>query len=181
MCCEGLVWRKNRRAFMKFRFVFGAIMLAGGLSLAACSESPEGAMDDARAPSLASSGEQAGSIKPSRWYSEQQVRKGRTLFQQYCAECHKFDASGDANWRQPAADGKYPPPPLNGSAHTWHHHLDGLRRTVRLGGVPMGGSMPGFGDKLNSREIDAVLAWVQSRWSAETYAAWQSIDARARK
>lgn len=115
----------------------------------------------------------------TRWYNRQQVEQGGVLYQQYCAECHQKDASGTANWRQLDANGKYPPPPLNGTAHTWHHHLDGLRRTVRIGGIPLGGSMPAFGDKLNAQEIDAVLAWLQSKWSDEIYAAWHEINNRA--
>jgi len=116
-----------------------------------------------------------------RWYDEQQVKNGKKHFQTHCASCHKADASGSSNWREKDANGNYPAPPLNGTAHTWHHHMNGLRRTVRKGGVSFGGVMPGFGNKLNNQEIDEVLAWVQSLWSAEIYAAWQKRNIQASK
>ena len=114
-----------------------------------------------------------------RWYWPEQVAKGADLYLAYCAECHGQNAEGTPNWRQPGPDGKYPPPPLNGSAHTWHHPLAMLRQTVRIGGVPVGGSMPAFGDKLNNDEIDAILAWVQSHWSDQIYAFWRVRDAQS--
>ena len=55
-----------------------------------------------------------------------------------------------------------------------------LRTVVRKGGVPVGGTMPGFGEKLDVEEIDAILAWVQSHWSDEIYALWRERDAAAR-
>ena len=79
------------------------------------------------------------------------------------------------------ADNKYPPPPLNGTAHTWHHPLNVLRRTVRKGGVSLGGSMPGFVDKLSNREIDTILAWIQSHWSDRIYRIWDKRNRQASK
>ncbi|MEW8432079.1 MAG: cytochrome c, partial [Candidatus Thiodiazotropha sp.] len=116
-----------------------------------------------------------------RWYASQQVARGGKLYQQFCAECHKPDASGTTNWQQLDAKGNYPPPPLNGTAHTWHHPLSALRRTVIFGGVRLGGTMPGFGDKLQPQQIDDILAWVQSNWSDEIYAVWYQRDQQARK
>jgi mono/diheme cytochrome c family protein len=121
-------------------------------------------------------------MSPSeRWYSQEQVARGERLYQEYCARCHKADASGTPDWRQADADGKYPPPPLNGTAHTWHHPLSVLRRSVRVGGVPLGGTMPGFGDKLNQRQIDDIFAWVQTHWSDEIYRIWQDRDVQAKR
>lgn len=116
-----------------------------------------------------------------RWYSQAQVTRGNALFQENCASCHKPDASGTPNWRETNADGKYPPPPLNGTAHAWHHPLSILRRTVRVGGVPLGGTMPGFGEKLNSGQVDDILAWVQSHWSDEVYRVWHERNEQASK
>ena len=116
-----------------------------------------------------------------RWYSQAQVTRGDALFQENCASCHKPDASGTPNWRETNAEGKYPPPPLNGTAHAWHHPLSILRRTVRVGGVPLGGTMPGFGEKLNSGQVDDILAWVQSHWSDEIYRVWHERNKQASK
>jgi mono/diheme cytochrome c family protein len=120
-------------------------------------------------------------MRVERWYTREQVMRGNVLFQANCAVCHKPDASSTPNWREPDAQGKYPPPPLNGTAHTWHHPLSILRRTVRNGGVPLGGAMPGFADKLKPDEIDDILAWVQSHWSDKIYGTWSEINTQARK
>ncbi|MEW8505108.1 MAG: cytochrome c [Candidatus Thiodiazotropha sp.] len=121
------------------------------------------------------------SMPAERWYTGQQVARGSELYRQFCAECHKPDASGTPDWQQLDAKGNYPPPPLNGTAHTWHHPLSALRRTVMFGGVRLGGTMPGFGDKLQPQQIDDILAWVQSNWSDEIYAIWYQRDQQAGK
>lgn len=112
------------------------------------------------------------SSNSGRWYSEAQVVTGAPLFQQFCAVCHGIDAASTPHWRTPNEQGHYPPPPLNGSAHTWHHPLNQLRRTIREGGVRLGGQMPPFGNALTAEEIDAILAWIQSNWSDEIYQQW---------
>lgn len=107
-----------------------------------------------------------------RWFSPQQVGEGRNLFQQHCAVCHGPNAEATPNWKQTDANGNYPPPPLNGSAHAWHHDLSLLRSTVREGGIKLGGQMPPFGLVLDARQIDSVIAFFQSQWPDETYAKW---------
>jgi thiol:disulfide interchange protein DsbC len=108
-----------------------------------------------------------------RWYTQDQVARGAGIFSQNCAECHGANAEATQNWREPNADGKFPSPPLNGTAHTWHHPLEMLRRTIRTGGVPLGGLMPAFEDKLSAQDTDAAIAFFQSKWSDKTYSAWQ--------
>ncbi len=118
-------------------------------------------------------------LKQMRWYTPEQVAAGEKLYRENCASCHGADASGSANWREPDANGKFPPPPLNGSAHAWHHPKNMLRMTIKRGGIPIGGSMPPFGDKLDDDEIDAVIAWIQSHWNDEIYSAWARRNAQA--
>lgn len=120
--------------------------------------------------------EQSEKTVVGRWYKPGQVQEGHGLYQQHCSVCHKADASGTRDWKTKDANGNYPPPPLNGTAHTWHHPLFILRKTIREGGVPLGGVMPGFANQLNDSEIDAIIAWVQSNWSDEVYKNWQEID-----
>jgi thiol:disulfide interchange protein DsbC len=107
-----------------------------------------------------------------RWYTSDQVERGAAVFAQNCAKCHGANAEATPNWRQTTPDGKYPPPPLNGTAHAWHHSLDVLRRQINLGGLPLGGVMPAFEDKLPDADIDAAIAYFQSKWNDEIYAAW---------
>ncbi len=47
-----------------------------------------------------------------------------------------------------------------------------LHRTIKIGGIPLGGSMPAFADKLSDTQIDAILAWIQFQWPVEIYGAW---------
>lgn len=107
-----------------------------------------------------------------RWYTREQVGHGAAIFARNCAECHGTNGEAIPDWRTPTADGKYPPPPLDGTAHAWHHPLDMLRSTVRRGGAPVGGLMPPFGDKLAERDIDAAIAFFQDKWPDEIYRSW---------
>lgn len=115
---------------------------------------------------------QSFAAQNNRWYSDEQVAAGSRLFQQNCAACHGENAQATADWKKTDANGNYPPPPLNGSAHAWHHDLDLLRRTIREGGAKLGGQMPAFEGQLNPWEIDSVIAFFQSHWSDEIYQRW---------
>ncbi len=107
-----------------------------------------------------------------RWYTQSQVNSGRVVFEKNCAACHGKNGQGTFNWTRKLPDGSYPPPPLNGTAHTWHHSLKLLKRTINNGGVALGGKMPGFKDKLSENEKDAVIAFFQSQWDKKIYDAW---------
>ena len=85
-----------------------------------------------------------------RWFNQEVVDYGAGLFQQNCAVCHGVNAEGTKDWKKTDANGNYPPPPLDGSAHAWHHSIDALSSTIRNGGVRLGGTMPGFREKLNA-------------------------------
>ena len=78
------------------------------------------------------------------------------------------------NWRKTQADGSYPPPPLNGTAHAWHHPLSVLLRTIQEGGARLGGKMPEFGQTLSREEQLAAIAFFQSKWDEKIYEGWLS-------
>ncbi len=117
-------------------------------------------------------------IVEGRWYTAEQVDLGRMRFQIHCASCHGEFGEGMAEWRKVNANGNYPPPPLDGSAHAWHHPLLILERTVAEGGVPLGGVMPGFAETLSEEETRATIAYFQSFWPDDIYARWREIDSR---
>ena len=108
------------------------------------------------------------------------LARGGQLYQQYCASCHGDRAQGDPNWRQRGGDGRFPPPPLDGSAHTWHHPMDQLKRVIREGGPPGQSNMPGWGDTLSERQIEDIILWFQSLWPDKTYQTWAEMDTRTR-
>lgn len=107
-----------------------------------------------------------------RWYSEEQARTGRELFNQTCAACHNKDAAGTSDWKTPNANGDYPPPPLNGTAHAWHHSIDVLAMTIEEGGAKFGGQMPGFKSQYTEEQILALIAGFQQFWSDGIYQSW---------
>lgn len=110
-----------------------------------------------------------------RWYTQTQLILGKKVYTENCIVCHGENAHGTFSWRTPNADGSYPPPPLNGTAHAWHHPLGVLKKVIEEGGIPMGGKMPGFGAKLNDDEKLAVISYFQSFWPDEIYNAWISL------
>jgi len=113
-----------------------------------------------------------------RWYTQDQVAQGNVLFSNHCASCHGDSAEGTLEWRTTDADGNYPPPPLDGSAHAWHHPLSTLKQTIEFGGARFGGVMPGFAGTLSEDEAQATIAYFQSFWSDDVYARWQKNNNR---
>ncbi len=106
------------------------------------------------------------------------INSGAQLYQQHCAGCHGARAEGDPAWRRPGADGRYPPPPLDGSGHAWHHSRAWLKAMIRDGSQPEG-NMPAWGALLSEDEIEAVVAWFQSLWSEQVYGAWREMQRRS--
>ncbi len=107
------------------------------------------------------------------------VMSGAKLYQNNCSTCHGPTGQGDANWRTPGPDGKFRPPPLNGSGHMWHHPLPVLLSTIRDGSIAQGGSMPAWKEKLSETEMVDIIAWLQSKWPKEVLEQWRQMDQRA--
>ncbi|NGP90033.1 c-type cytochrome [Fodinibius halophilus] len=114
-----------------------------------------------------------------RWFTQKQYTLGKQVFTNNCAQCHGQHGEGTVeDWKQRNADGSFPPPPLNGSAHTWHHPFKVLMKTINKGGKRLGGTMPAFEDKLSREEKVAVIAYFQSLWDDKTYNRWVKMNAR---
>ena len=93
---------------------------------------------------------------------------GKTTFEKNCIGCHGKAGQGlTKDWKQKLANGKFPAPPLNGTAHTWHHLPKALLATINNGGVALGGWMPGFKNKLSEEEKQGLLDYIHSLWPAE--------------
>ncbi len=108
-----------------------------------------------------------------RWYSTADIQVGQKIFTNHCAVCHGDVAQGlTKNVKQTLANETYSAPPLNGSAHAWHHPMKILLRTIQNGGISLGGTMPGFKNKLSQSEQLAAIAYFQSLWSDKIYQAW---------
>lgn len=110
-------------------------------------------------------------IQP-RWYTQEQVIKGKDIFANNCASCHGYQAEKTVDWKKTLSDGSYPPPPLNDSAHAWHHPYSQLHDIIRNGGAQYGGKMPPFKDILADEEIESAIAFFQSFWRDKYYGYW---------
>lgn len=105
------------------------------------------------------------------------IAEGAEVFKANCARCHGARGQGDPNWRQRGQDGLYPPPPLNGTGHAWHHPQQMLEQMIKYGSPQDAagnrtGNMPAWGGSLGDRQIRAVIAWFQSLWPDQVYALW---------
>lgn len=107
-----------------------------------------------------------------RWYIEERVTRGESLYNKYCVSCHQKDATGTKEWKKRDTEGFLPPPPLNGTAHTWHHDADLLFKIMDEGGSLYNGKMPPFKNVLSRENKLDILAYLQSFWSDETYSIW---------
>lgn len=149
---------------MKRIWVMGLLAL-----VAACSDKPPGT-------AVAGSG---ATETIMREVDFTQVSHGARLFANHCAECHGARGEGAVNWRQRDADGLFPPPPLNGTGHAWHHPQQMLREVIRNGSPAGQGRMQAWKEKLSDEEIEAVIAWFESQWPDDVYAAWYQMNRRA--
>lgn len=101
-----------------------------------------------------------------------QIMRGEAVYNTNCINCHGKNGEATAEWRKTGADGKYPPPPLNGTAHTWHHSTAVLKKTILEGTPPEYGSMPPWKDILTEQQVDDVIVWIKSLWPDEIYDVW---------
>lgn len=110
-----------------------------------------------------------------------QINRGWKLYQKNCAVCHGKDGEGAPDWRKMDENGQLPPPPLNGTGHTWHHPTRVLVMTIKEGTAKLGGRMPAWKDRLADQDIADILAWIQAQWPDEIYAAWYENELQSRK
>lgn len=174
---------------VRARPVLKSGLLAGTLLLAACADDAadpgarstqeQGASQAASSSATATGAPTAGTAR-ARWYARDRVDRGAGLFAASCAGCHGTDAQGTFAWRKKGEDGKFPPPPLNGTAHAWHHPLLALASQIKFGASGGRGNMPGFAGTLSDEQVLDVIAWIQSRWPDEIYSQWQNIEMRSR-
>lgn len=82
-----------------------------------------------------------------------QLEAGAGLYADACAACHGVEGEGFA------APG-IPAPPLDGSAHSWHHADEQIVGLIRRGGT----QMPAVGATWSDEQIRAVMAYVKQRW-----------------
>lgn len=96
------------------------------------------------------------------------IELGKTTFNGNCVFCHGREGKGIVkDWKKKQANGKYPAPPINGTAHAWHHSPKALLQTINDGGIRLGGQMPAFNNKLNDEEKLALIDYIYSLWPTD--------------
>lgn len=136
------------------------------------------ACSDAKEPEVKDTETNMTNKLGNRWYDSTQVSLGKVVYEANCISCHFENAKGTLNWRKTLEDGSYPPPPLNGTAHAWHHSISVLLTVINDGGVPNGGTMPAFRNSLSQDQKLAVIAYFQSFWTADIYSKWADVHRR---
>lgn len=132
-----------------------------------CSDESSSLIDNATAPTISDQ-----SAMAVRNLDKSQIERGAAIYAANCIACHGQNGEATPDWRKAGADGKYPPPPLNGTAHTWHHSTEVLKKTILKGTPPELGSMPAWEDKLTEQQVDDVIVWIISLWPDEIYDVW---------
>lgn len=162
----------NERISMKKTSTPILMALLAGLLLSACNKPPESVAPRSQ---LA-----AEAVLLKRNLDPAQAARGRVVYDKHCAECHGVNGKGQpGDWRVRDADGNYPPPPLDDSAHAWHHPTEALLDSVREGS-PLGtGNMPAWKDELSEQEIQDVVVYIKSLWSERSYLFWLDIEREA--
>ena len=107
-----------------------------------------------------------------RNFDQAQIKRGEAVYTANCVGCHGPNGAATPDWRKPNADGKYPPPPLDGTAHAWHHSTEVLKKTILKGTPPEIGSMPAWEGKLTEQQVDDIIVWIKSLWPDEIYDIW---------
>jgi mono/diheme cytochrome c family protein len=104
--------------------------------------------------------------------SGQRVASGRSIYQAQCASCHGARGEGQPGWERVDAAGERPAPPHDRTGHTWKHSdamlyrivaegwRDPFNKTQRL-------TMPAFQQALKPAEIEAVINYLKTLWTAQ--------------
>jgi mono/diheme cytochrome c family protein len=148
------------------------VLMSFSFLLTGCTDEDENARTDTDEPK--------SQTVASRWYTADNVSRGDPIYAQHCAACHGKGGQGTFTWRKPDADGKYPPPPLNGTGHAWHHPIRALGSQIKFGAPGGSGKMPGLAQTLSDEDVIDVIAWFQDKWSDEIYTAWLARELQSR-
>lgn len=147
---------------MKWK-IFATLVV--GLGLAGC----DGRPSTGRA--------EAGEAMAERKLDAAQVARGKAVYERHCLECHGTGGQGQpGDWRIRDADGHFPPPPLDDSAHAWHHPTAVLLEVIREGSPGGQGKMPAWEGKLTEQQMQDVVMYIKSLWSEEVYRLWWKME-----
>ena len=103
-----------------------------------------------------------GQIKPSSGSltASAEPARGKQLYDQYCVACHGVEGRGQPGWQlQPRGA-----PPLDSSAHAWHHE-DAQLLTMILDKPAPDSLMPAWRGVLSRDDALHIVAYMKSLWT----------------
>ena len=102
----------------------------------------------------------------SEHFSNADSRRGRTIYKEYCMQCHGAEGEGDG----PAASGLEPKPAIHAKMAMDQFPLDYLYNVVYYGGKAVGKSpyMPYWGLTLGEQGVADVIAFMQEEFKGDT-------------
>jgi mono/diheme cytochrome c family protein len=97
------------------------------------------------------------------------VAEGQGIYAARCAQCHGAHLEGQPGWESVGADGRVRAPPQDETGHSWMHTDQQLFRYVKYSMIDVAAPgyvspMPSFDGQLSDGQIEAVLAFIKSRW-----------------
>jgi mono/diheme cytochrome c family protein len=102
--------------------------------------------------------------------SSADLARGKQVYEANCASCHGLNGEGENPLAplEPGADGLFPAPPHDSTGHTWHHADALIEQIIREGRIDDGFKpMPAFGEQLTDAEIEAVMTYIKTWWTAD--------------
>lgn len=100
------------------------------------------------------------------------IAKGRKLFNAHCTACHGQQGRGQQT--TPGFDPKAAPailaPPLDDSAHAWHHSDENLVDTILNGSPRPGSPMVAWKGVLSRADAESLVAYIKSLWNFRSIA-----------
>ncbi len=143
--------------------------VAVGLGLSACSGAGSPAPTSNAIPTIQPTPSVEELVEPPTSANEVLTR-GAEIYVANCQVCH-----GDSN----GTGGTGKAPPHNKAGHTWHHPDAQLREWVLNGKLGFGSpGMPALVDKVTEPELDAILTFIKTWWTAEQRASQADISQR---
>ena len=151
--------------------ITGAIVLAWGAYMIVSKENQSAVVQTSVSsqPVVA----QTNTTKQEASLTGEKIEEGYLVYLENCAVCHGQAAQGGSPGRPMGGmdeNGGFIPPALNGSGHAWHHPEEVLRHIITEGSSEPTSPMKGFKDRLTEEQVDSVLEFITSLWSAEIIA-----------
>lgn len=110
------------------------------------------------------------SFENHQWVNKEVIDKGRALYEENCQDCHGEKGVGERpNDMFAKDDFGFVAPPLDDSAHGWHHSDQGIVETI-LNGSPRNERMIAWKDTLTPEDAQNIVTYIKSLWSFRSLA-----------